>query len=82
MAALIAWAQTPWFDMAEGDYPFHSDYITYAVGPGEYPLPPWPVRVACARVGDDAIGEVNVSGDVEDVRFVVSLGGGRLTPTC
>ena len=34
MAELIGYVQGPWFDMAEGDYPFASTYITYSVGPG------------------------------------------------
>eukprot|EP01051_Picozoa_sp_SAG22_P000160 SAG22_NODE_3_length_48349_cov_158.681180_21_plen_92_part_00 len=32
-ALLFSQGQGPWFDMAEGDYPFASTYITYAVGP-------------------------------------------------
>ena len=35
--------------MAEGNYPFASTYITFSVGPGMFPLPPWPMRVACER---------------------------------
>jgi lysosomal Pro-X carboxypeptidase len=31
---LLEYAQGPWFDMAEGDYPFPSTYITFSVGPG------------------------------------------------
>ena len=49
VASYLTYAQSLWFDLAEGDYPFPSTYITFAVGPGNYPLPPWPVRVACTR---------------------------------
>jgi lysosomal Pro-X carboxypeptidase len=29
--ALLGWAQDPWFELAEGNYPFPSQYITYSV---------------------------------------------------
>ena len=44
--------QGVFFDVAEADYPFPSSYITSAVGPGNYALPAWPARVACAELLD------------------------------
>ena len=53
---LISYAQQPWFLMAEGDFPFPSTYITFAVGNNDFPMPAWPVRVACDHVGRDDFG--------------------------
>ena len=60
--------------MAEGNYPFSSTYITFSVGPGYIALPPWPMRVACAKgnLGGD-LG-VKVIGDVSSVLYNVSIG--------
>jgi len=69
---LLAYAQAPWFEMAEGDYPFPSDYITFAVGPGAYPLPAWPVRVACNHVGRDF--GLSLRGNTSAVRFTAAVG--------
>ena len=69
---IISWAKRPWFDMAEGDYPYPSTYITYAVGPGYIPLPAWPMRVACARGLDADLG-VTFDGSIEDVRYNVQI---------
>ena len=42
---LPGWAQGPYFYMAEGNYPFPSEYITYSLLPGQdHPLPAWPVQ--------------------------------------
>jgi len=76
VSELTSWARGPWFDMAEGDYPFASTYITYSVGPGYIPLPPWPLRVACANGLDGDLG-VSVEGDVEAVRYNVTIGEGE-----
>ena len=60
--------------MAEGNYPFASTYITFSVGPGMFPLPPWPMRVACARGLNMDFG-VKFSGNRSAVDYTVSLGG-------
>ena len=73
--ALTSWAKSPWFDMSEGNYPFASSYITYAVGPGYINLPPWPVRTACSKGLDQDLG-VRVVGDVKAVKYNVSIGTG------
>ena len=60
--SLLSIGQEPWFDMAEGDYPFPSTYITFSVGPnsvgnpGLVPLPAWPMRAACAKGLDTDFG--------------------------
>ncbi|KAH8060319.1 dipeptidyl-peptidase [Aureococcus anophagefferens] len=50
VAELVQSVQGVFFDLAEANYPFPSTYITSAVGPGEYPLPAWPMRAACATL--------------------------------
>ncbi len=72
VADLLSWAQGPWFDLAEGDFPFPSSYITFAVGPGLYDLPAWPMKVACESL--DADFGVQWGGDVEDVSFKLRVG--------
>ena len=40
---LLAWAQAPFFFLAEGNYPFASTYIPFSAGPSRlYPLPSLP----------------------------------------
>jgi lysosomal Pro-X carboxypeptidase len=70
--ALIASIQAVFFDLAEANYPFPSTYITSAVGPGSFPLPAWPLRVACADLVDDET--FDVTGDAANVTFSVHFG--------
>ncbi len=58
---LLDYLQSPWFMLAEGNYPFPTDYITFAVGPGKFPLPAWPLRVACSMGLNNDFG-VRISG--------------------
>jgi len=44
---LLAWAQSPWFDMAEGSFPYPSSYIPFSLHMGKNNLPAWPVQAAC-----------------------------------
>eukprot|EP00451_Oxyrrhis_marina_P035175 CAMPEP_0204369736 /NCGR_PEP_ID=MMETSP0469-20131031/45196_1 /ASSEMBLY_ACC=CAM_ASM_000384 /TAXON_ID=2969 /ORGANISM="Oxyrrhis marina" /LENGTH=615 /DNA_ID=CAMNT_0051359537 /DNA_START=1 /DNA_END=1848 /DNA_ORIENTATION=+ len=69
---LAEWYQSPWFTMAEGNYPFESTYITYSVGPGKFPLPRWPMQVACQSLDKDF--GVKWSGHFDNVTFGLSLG--------
>jgi len=69
---LISWIGGPWFDMAEGDYPFESTYITYSVGPGYIPLPAWPLRVACESLNKDF--GIELEGSVSDVEYTLRMG--------
>ena len=71
---LIQYGHQPWFELAEGDYPFPSEYITFAVASTPSPLPAWPVRVACTHVGVD-VG-IELQGNVSDVHFDVVVDGG------
>eukprot|EP01126_Amoeba_proteus_P005099 TRINITY_DN11683_c0_g2_i1.p1 TRINITY_DN11683_c0_g2~~TRINITY_DN11683_c0_g2_i1.p1 ORF type:complete len:655 (+),score=116.82 TRINITY_DN11683_c0_g2_i1:123-2087(+) len=70
---IVSFGQSPWFNLAEGNYPFPSTYITVAVGPGDYPLPAWPMRVACEKGLNDDLG-IKVEGSLEDVKYVLRLG--------
>jgi len=69
---VISWAQATYFLMAEANYPYPSTYITYAVGPGNYPLPPWPMRAACKFLEKDF--GVKVTGDTREVNYSIALG--------
>jgi len=62
--------QGVFFDVAEANYPFSSTYITSAVGPGKYPLPSWPARVACEQLAAPIVA-VHGGG----AEFVVSVDG-------
>eukprot|EP00929_Paragymnodinium_shiwhaense_P013284 TRINITY_DN121148_c0_g1_i1.p1 TRINITY_DN121148_c0_g1~~TRINITY_DN121148_c0_g1_i1.p1 ORF type:complete len:665 (-),score=116.57 TRINITY_DN121148_c0_g1_i1:31-2025(-) len=66
------WANNVYFLMAEGNYPYPSTYITYAVGPGDNPLPAWPMRVACEHLSKDF--GIRVEGSLHEVNFTASLG--------
>ncbi len=70
---LSSWAKAPWFFLVEGNFPYPSTYITFAVGPGGVPLPPWPMRVACANGLSNDFG-VRVDGSLSDVRYTLRLG--------
>lgn len=48
------------------------------VGPGYFPLPAWPMRVACSLGLDTDLG-VTFSGNRSDVRYKVSLDGLEVT---
>jgi len=67
---LLTYLQSPLFNLAEGSYPFATDYITFALTDSTIPLPAWPMRVMC----DDIAGDYGVAleGAPQDVRFSVS----------
>lgn len=69
---LTEWIADPFFDMAEGNYPFESTYITYSVGPGYFPLPPWPMQVACKHLNKDF--GIQLEGSAADVNYTLRLG--------
>ena len=70
---VLQWGQGPWFYMAEGDYPFPSTYITYSLLPGEFPLPAWPMRVACSQGLEKDYG-ITVDGDASKVQYNLTMG--------
>ena len=72
VSKMLSYLQTPLFDLAEGSYPFPSDYITFALTGTTDPLPPWPMRVMCDPLGADF--GVRLSGDPSKVQFTVSAG--------
>lgn len=49
--ALLEWASSPWFDLAEGSFPYPSNYIPYALTHRTIPLPAWPLQAACWKQG-------------------------------
>jgi len=53
---LISWAQDPWPDMAEGNYPYPSDYMTHGDGK---PMVAWPIRAACEYLNKDLRSDDN-----------------------
>lgn len=70
---LPQWAQFPYFMMAEGNYPFRSTYITFALtSSGEYPLPAWPLRVACKNLEHDFGWKL--AGSTGDVNYTLTMG--------
>lgn len=74
LEAFLQYAQAPWFLLAEGDYPFASTYITYAVQSVDAPLPPWAMRVACKHLDRDDLFGVEIAGHPENVTFTLHAG--------
>jgi len=76
VAKLIEWAQSPWFDLAEADYPYESSYIPFALGLGDYSLPAWPLHEAChGASGLSQNMNISIIGDRHNVTFDVFYGG-------
>lgn len=74
-SALLEWAQSPWFDLAEGDYPYPSSYIPYALGEGLHDLPAWPLQEACH--GSSGLNNdfgISMGGNFQDVNFNIQYG--------
>ncbi|CAE7673015.1 DPP7 [Symbiodinium pilosum] len=74
--SLISWASASFFLLAEGNYPYPSSYITYAVASGS-PLPAWPMREACRSLSRDF--GIHVSGSRKDVNYTAKLGDLEVT---
>lgn len=72
VTSLIAYLQTPLFDLSEGSYPFPSNYITFALTDSLAELPPWAMQVLCEGMAGDY--SVSFSGSQEDVNFSVTVG--------
>jgi len=81
--ALLDWAQSPWFDLAESSFPYPSSYVVYALTHNDrVQLPAWPLQAACWNVSElHADWGVVFEGNVSDVRYEVSYGdnGPRLS---
>jgi hypothetical protein len=72
---LLEWAQSPWFDLAEGDFPYPSSYIPYALGEGLHDLPAWPLQEACH--GSSGLNNdfgISMDGSLKDVHFDIHYG--------
>ena len=74
VSSLIDWLQQPFFELSEGDYPFPSTYISYAVGNVDIPLPAWPMRVACSKISA-ITASIELRGSLTDVAFTVVING-------
>lgn len=73
---LLAWAQSPWFDMAEGSFPYPSSYIPFSLHMGENNLPAWPVQAAC-WTKSNMHQDMNITFDYRnksDVRYSITYG--------
>jgi lysosomal Pro-X carboxypeptidase len=73
---LLEWAQSPWFDLAEGSFPYPSAYVPYALthNPNAV-LPAWPLQAACwthSNLHQDF--GIRFQGDASDVRYTISYG--------
>lgn len=74
---LPTWAQSKYFEMAEGNYPFPSTYITYSLLPGHpTALPAWPMRVACKALDRDF--GIKLEGSARNVNYTLRLGDIRV----
>jgi len=71
---LLEWAQSPWFDLAEGDYPYASSYIPFALGEGEHKLPAFPLNEACHGSGLSEFLNITIIGDTGNVLFDILYG--------
>jgi lysosomal Pro-X carboxypeptidase len=74
---LLDWAQSPWFDLAEGSYPYPSNYITFALTHDENAvLPAWPLQAACWNASSlSSDFGIHFSGNLSDVRYEITYGG-------
>jgi hypothetical protein len=74
--ALIDWAQSPWFDLAEGSFPYPSSYIPFALTHNDQAkLPAWPLQAACwthSHLHQDF--GISFVGNVSDVRYKIIFG--------
>ena len=70
---LINWAQSPWFDLAEGSFPYPSSYIPFALTHNENArLPAWPLQSACWQ--NSSLHQdfgISFHGNVSDLRYQI-----------
>jgi len=76
---LIGFGGISIFFMAEGNYPFPSNYIPLSMGHlPNVTFPAWPMRVGCAGAlgagGLDADLGIKIVGNVSDVKYTVEMG--------
>lgn len=76
---LVAWAQSPWFNLAEGSFPYPSSYIPFALtGNPDVQLPAWPLQHACAKASrlHHNLG-VRFQGSQSEVKYTIVYGDGE-----
>jgi len=73
--SLLSWLQMPWFYFAEGNYPFSSNYIPFALlnHRTDAYLPPWPIKAACQYLTASNFG-ISIQGDKSKVKFTIQSG--------
>ncbi|CAB9510327.1 Lysosomal Pro-X carboxypeptidase [Seminavis robusta] len=77
---LTAWIRSPWFDLAEGSFPYPSSYIPFALLPEKYDkhgnllkLPPWPTQAACWKFSQlHRDWGIRIHGNLSNVRYNIS----------
>jgi pimeloyl-ACP methyl ester carboxylesterase len=76
---LIDWAQSPWFDLAEGSFPYPSSYVPFALTHNDrVKLPAWPLQAACWKYSElRQDHNVRFNGNMSEVRYNVSYGEGE-----
>jgi lysosomal Pro-X carboxypeptidase len=79
---LVDWALTPWFDMAEGSYPYASSYIPFSLIKSNgtiLKLPAWPMQAACWNQSElHHDWGVRINGNLSNVAYNVSYGDSGL----
>jgi len=72
---LLSWAQTPWFDLAEGSFPYPSIYIPFALTHSDVAmLPAWPLQSACWK--NSSLSEdlgIGIDGEKHHVHFDITF---------
>jgi pimeloyl-ACP methyl ester carboxylesterase len=81
MGLLVAWAQSPWFDLAESSYPYESSYIPFALTHNpNAKLPAWPLQHACWNNSQLHTNfGITFKGNTSNVSYVVSYGESGLS---
>lgn len=79
-SSLLQWAQSIWFDMGEGSFPYPSSYIPFSLLHKKVNLPPWPTQDACWKSSSlHRDWGVHISGNLSDVKYSVTYGKSGLT---
>ena len=70
---LRTYLQSPLFDLAEGSYPFETDYITFALTGTNDPLPAWAMTQVCEII-TDSVTRDSGDGDNKEEKDGTSYG--------
>jgi pimeloyl-ACP methyl ester carboxylesterase len=80
---LLRWAQSIWFDLAEGSFPYPSSYVPFALMHKKVNLPAWPLQAACWNTSQlhQDWGVQFLGDDVSrgDIRYQIVYGDSGLT---